>query len=135
MPKQAAVPLAEDVYLDALDGLDPAIKARSRLLREHMSKFEKSVWKLMGGEDNPWGLLRQVPMCGYYLDFYSPAEMACVEADGPDHVRAPERDAERDLALRKEGIRILRITPGDFRRKRNLDLLQMISDFLTPEED
>jgi very-short-patch-repair endonuclease len=126
--------LAEEAYLEAIEGLDRGILARSRLLRANMSDFEKKIWKLVGGSGNPWNLLRQIPMRGYFLDFYSPDAMACIEADGPDHLGAPEHDRRRDIELRKQGIRTLRITPADFRRARPLAILDMIGGFIETED-
>jgi very-short-patch-repair endonuclease len=126
--------IAEDVYLDALDGLDPAIKTHSRLLRANMSTFENKIWKLIGKEDNQWKMLRQIPMSGYFLDFYSPEAMACIEADGPDHLKQVKHDFDRDKALRKNGIRTLRITPADFRRMRPMELLALIGNFIETDD-
>jgi len=133
MPKKEKEQPAEDAYLDGLE-IAPDIKAHSRLLRANMSSFETKIWKLIGKEDNPWGLFRQIPMGGYFLDFFSPAHMACIEADGPDHVFSKERDAARDIELRKAGIRTLRITPADFQRARPMGILQLISGFVETED-
>jgi very-short-patch-repair endonuclease len=133
MPREEKI-IAEDEYLDAVEGLDPAIKTQSRLLRANMSSFETKIWKLVGKEDNPWNLLRQIPVQGYFLDFYSPEAMACVEADGPDHLKSVAHDADRDRALRKNGIRTLRITPADFRRARPMEILDMIGSFIETED-
>ena len=121
--------IAEDIYLEDA-GVDQATIDRSVYFRENMSTFEKKIWDLVGKESNHWDLLRQIPMGGYFLDFYSPTHMACVEADGPDHIKTKEHDDARDIELSKQGIRTLRITPADFRRGRPLDILEMISNFL-----
>jgi very-short-patch-repair endonuclease len=126
--------IAEDEYLDSLEGLDPGIKVQSRLLRDNMSTFEVKVWKLVGKEENPWNLLRQIPLQGYFLDFYSPEAMACIEADGPDHVKSDKHDNARDSVLRKGGIRTLRITPADFRRMRPMELLALIGNFIETDD-
>jgi len=125
--------IAEDLYLDDLE-IDQSIKDRSIYFRQNMSTFEKKIWDLVGKEGNRWDLLRQIPMGGYYLDFYSPTSMACVEADGPDHIKTKEHDYARDIELGKQGIRTLRITPADFRRGRPLDILEMISNFLESDD-
>jgi len=99
-----------------------------------MSGFEKKVWKLMGGDSNTWNVFRQIPVGPYFLDFYSPDHMACIEADGPDHLKNPDHDRTRDKTLRKQGIRTLRITPADMKRVRPLELLDMIRNFIETEE-
>lgn len=113
---------------------DGPTRYQARVLRENMSGFEKKLWKLVGGEGNPWGLLRQIPMQGYFLDFYSPEGLACVEADGPDHINTADRDMQRDAVLRKAGIRTLRIRPSDFSRMRPLAILDMIGSFIQTED-
>jgi very-short-patch-repair endonuclease len=132
MAKKKELP-AEDIYLAELD-IDESLKVRSRLLRDNMSSFESKIWKLIGKENNPWDLLRQIPVAGYYLDFYSPTHMACIEADGPDHLKTAVHDAKRDKELRKRNIRTLRITPADFQRGRPLDILTMITNFIETED-
>ena len=133
MPKEERI-IAEEAYFESIEGMDPEILTRSRLLRDNMSSFEAKVWKLMGKEDNPWKLLRQIPMQGYFLDFYSPEHMACIEADGIDHAFNAEHDRTRDVVLRSQSIRTLRITPADFRRMRPLELHAMIGNFIETED-
>lgn len=124
---------AEESYMELMK-VPPEIRDRARLLRANMSRFEKRVWKLLGGEGNQWGLLRQVPHGGYFLDFFSPEQMACVEADGPDHLDTAAKDATRDVVLRKAGIRTLRVTPADFARCRPMELLSRIASFIESDD-
>lgn len=126
MPKDIE---AEELYMDSAR-TPPEIRDRAGVLRQNMSPFEKKIWRLVGAEGNPWGLLRQIPMRGYFLDFYSPQHMACIEADGPDHLKTADLDARRDAALQKQDVRTLRITPADFVRRRPLEILEMIGSFI-----
>ena len=91
---------------------DPRTVERARELRREETPFERKVWGWLRCR----GLLklkfrRQQPFAGFILDFYCPAERLAIELDGPVH-RGSERgqwDAERDAALSRAGIRVVRI--------------------------
>lgn len=127
MPEEKII--AEDLYLRDM-GLPADILAQATLMRDNMSGFEKTVWKLMGKEGNPWGFLRQIPMRGYFLDFYCVPMMACLEADGPNHLTRGEQDRVRDRVLLEHGIRTLRLTPADVKMWGPLELIKHIHGFV-----
>jgi len=101
--------------------------------RISMTKFEKKVWKLLGGDDNPWRFQCQVPKFGYVLDFYSEQFMLCIEADGPAHQKQLAADNARDVALAKMGIQTLRIVPADFVEHTAQQLFDLIEAATHPE--
>ena len=56
---------------------------------------------------------RQVVILGYIVDFYSPSHRIVVEVDGPHHEDQEEYDQERDKALKKVDLHVLRFTVSD----------------------
>jgi very-short-patch-repair endonuclease len=58
---------------------------------------------------------RQVGIDRYVVDFYCPAKRLIVELDGEIHdsERQSEHDLNRDIFLRSQGLRILRIPNRD----------------------
>jgi very-short-patch-repair endonuclease len=56
---------------------------------------------------------RQHPVSGYFLDFYCPEAMVCVEVDGPTHQLDVGRDMRRDRRLAELGIATVRIPTSD----------------------
>ncbi len=105
----------EDIMME-LFNVPQDIRNQSVSLRENMSGFEKKVWKFIGKHENPWGFLRQWPVDGYFLDFWTQHFNLCLEADGPHHVLRRADDLKRDKVLAKKGIRTIRLTPADFQR-------------------
>lgn len=102
--------------------IDWDVRRQSMNLRQNMSGFEKKVWKFLGQLENPWGFLRQWPMDGYFLDFYSQHYCVALEADGPHHLFQKSSDLQRDKILAKKGVRTIRLTPADFQRHSTGDL-------------
>ncbi len=110
----------EDIMMD-MEGVPLDIKRKAIWLRHNMSSLERRVWLLLGRQDNPWGMLRQYPKHGYYIDFYASSFGVALEIDGPDHADRVEEDAARDGVLLGKGIRTIRLTPGD------LDILRGVA--------
>jgi very-short-patch-repair endonuclease len=96
-----------------------------------MTSFEKKIWKLLGAEDNPYGFSRQIPICGYIVDFFAPKYNAIIEADGPEHFYSTTYDQTRDQILFQEkNIRTLRIRPIDLQIHTPLELCEWIDGFV-----
>jgi very-short-patch-repair endonuclease len=54
---------------------------------------------------------RQVPLVGRFIaDFFAPSVRLVVEVDGGCHRHRRAADARRDIALRRAGYRVLRVT-------------------------
>jgi len=104
---------AEDIMMD-LAGVPGDVQVEARALRRNMSGFETKVWKFLGKDENPWGFLRQYPVEGLFLDFYSQHFNVDLEADGPHHLNRRASDRRRDRTLMKKGVRTIRLTPADF---------------------
>ena len=103
-------------------------------LRVNMTGLERKVWKFLGAEENQWGFVRQWPLRGYYLDFFSHKHNVGLEADGPDHVRQLAADRQRDAHLLKSGVRVYHVTPADFVKFGNTKMLGYIQDFVFNSE-
>ena len=93
----------------------PGAKALAVEFRKEPTGPERLAWELLRGR-RCLGLKfrRQEAVTIFILDFYCPALLLGVEIDGPTHRHdgAAERDAERDNAIRAQGIEVARI-PAD----------------------
>jgi len=89
--------------------------ARARQLRQQMSLPETLLWNLL--RRVPAGVVfrRQHPIGSYVADFFCAKAGVCIEIDGQAHDMGdrPERDMERDHALRALGLDVLRIPAAD----------------------
>ena len=57
---------------------------------------------------------RQYAIGPYFLDFYCPEAMVCVEVDGEQHMQTKARDSARDEFLRIKGILTMRVPSLEF---------------------
>ncbi len=86
----------------------------ARELRRRMTPAETRLWaRLRRGQLGGLHFRRQQIIDGYIADFYCHAAGLVVEVDGPIHASDREWDAERDQALAKRGLRVLRVTNDD----------------------
>jgi very-short-patch-repair endonuclease len=92
-----------------VDREDPWKIAIARRLRREATDAERRLWqRIRGFRDAHWR--RQRMLLGYLVDFYSSKARLVVEVDGGQHfeLRDPERDSQRDEALARIGVRVLR---------------------------
>ncbi|MGH7017839.1 MAG: endonuclease domain-containing protein [Caulobacteraceae bacterium] len=90
--------------------------ARARWLRKNLTPQEARLWlELRALRSQSRHFRRQVPFGGYFLDFVCFDHRVVVEVDGGGHVEAAqaEHDRIRDLVLRRQGFRTLRILNGE----------------------
>ncbi|CAN5441061.1 hypothetical protein BH11ARM2_BH11ARM2_23370 [soil metagenome] len=80
---------------------------RAREARQNASVAEEIVWKALRNSRIGFKFRREHEVDRYRLDFYCREAMLAVEMDGEQH--DPERDALRDEALAKLGLRTYRI--------------------------
>ena len=89
---------------------------RARQLRKNMSRPEAKLWNALR-ELRPLGhhFRRQVPIGPYYADFCCHRKNLVIEVDGDTHFHdhALAHDKARDVLVRREGYRILRVTNQD----------------------
>jgi very-short-patch-repair endonuclease len=89
--------------------------AFARSLRRNMTFAETILWRVLRGSRLAgYKFRRQVPVGIYVADFLCVRESLIVELDGAPHDDPDQRahDLRRDIWLRQEGYRILRL-PND----------------------
>ncbi len=97
-----------------------------------MTGLEKKLYRMLGGEKNPWGLMPQCTVHGYRVDFYAPQYNLVVEADGPEHLDTTIEDEKRDANLLEHGIIVLRLAGADLAQLNTQKLFNMIEEFIHP---
>jgi very-short-patch-repair endonuclease len=86
----------------------------ARELRRRMTPAETRLWaRLRTNQLSGLHFRRQQIIDGYIADFYCHAAGMVVEVDGAVHAGHPEWDAERDRAMGKRGLRVLRFANRD----------------------
>src|SRR5512143_2513001 len=103
----------------------PDTLAHSRALRRRPTDAEKALWRELRGRRLMGARFRrQQPIGPFIVDYYCASARLVVEIDGGGHAleKNPERDRERDRALAREGIRVLRFW--------NTDVLQNLEGVL-----
>jgi very-short-patch-repair endonuclease len=93
-----------------------------------MSLPEVLLWQQLRKKVDGVQFRRQHPAGPYVLDFFSATVNLAIEVDGEAHNRGdrPQRDANREEWLQRQGIRVLRIPAADVLK--NLDgVLQFIA--------
>jgi very-short-patch-repair endonuclease len=96
--------------------------ARARGLRDRRTDMEGLLWwKLRNYNRHGYHFRRQVPVCGYFLDFAEHLSRVAIELDGSQHGfdRNRDYDTVRDKALEVAGYFVLRFWNDDVWR--NLD--------------
>ena len=108
---------------------------KARWQRQNMTTLEKKVWKLLGGEENGWGFLRQMPVGVFIADFVSFAHNLVIEADGPDHIWTTVADIRRDAEIRKLGFATIRLTPAFLGLHHASEIYAMIDDAVRAQHE
>ena len=92
----------------------PRAKASAPKLRRAMTDAERQLWQQLRGDiaSASTHFRRQVAIGPYVVDFCCYAKRVVVEVDGPVHARPSQQDSdrERDIYLRGQGYRIVRVT-------------------------
>ncbi len=83
----------------------------ARKLRKDMSLPEVLLWRELKGQPLGVRFRRQFPVRGYIADFACLEVRLLIEIDGIAHDMGdrPERDDQRDILLKADGWRIIRI--------------------------
>ncbi|WP_309623385.1 DUF559 domain-containing protein [Novosphingobium sp.] len=89
--------------------------SKARELRQSMSLPEVLLWNLLRKSPNGVHFRRQERCGDFVLDFYCARPKVCIEIDGIAHDMGdrPERDKQRDIWLKDQGIDVLRIPATD----------------------
>lgn len=95
---------------------DIKLKENTRSLRSNMTKQEVMLWQyLRRRQVCGVKFLRQKPILGYILDFYSHQIKLAIELDGSQHYYDGyiEKDKIRDINLNHNGIHVVRYSNKD----------------------
>jgi len=95
---------------------------KCRRLRRDQTEAEKKLWSVLRNRELAGGKFRrQFSIGSYILDFYSPENKLCIEADSGQHYEdnGRERDEVRTKELAKLGIELLRF--NDYEILTNID--------------
>ena len=94
----------------------PPEARRARELREEQTPAERVLWdRLRDRRFLDLKFRRQFPVEGFIADFYCHDEKLIVEVDGSVHSEPEQmkRDENRDIVLRKLGIKLLRVSNNE----------------------
>jgi very-short-patch-repair endonuclease len=87
-------------------------------MRFHPSASEAALFRALSGKRLGVVFRRQVVVGHrFILDLFAPAVGLAVEVDGPYHERRAQADARRDRALRRLGVRVLRVREAEVLRE------------------
>ena len=82
----------------------------ARQNRSRLTASEAALWSALKRRQLGVSFRRQVPLLGLFVvDFFAPSIGLVVEVDDSSLARRKHADAQRDLKLRRAGLRILRI--------------------------
>lgn len=96
---------------------DPKLVPMARALRNQSTPGEVALWNhLKNGQVHGIDFHRQKPLDRFILDFFAPNLALAIELDGGSHLEKESADWQRDEALRKLGITVLRFREFDARR-------------------
>ncbi|MGO8952696.1 MAG: endonuclease domain-containing protein [Rhodomicrobium sp.] len=83
--------------------------SRARELRGASTDAERKLWKhLRNRQLEGMKFRRQVPLFGFYADFFCESANVVVELDGGQHSSQTEWDVKRTKVLQEAGILVLR---------------------------
>ena len=83
----------------------------AKRLRREMTASERVLWRLVRRNAiDGFHFRRQQVIEGYVVDFYCDAARLAVELDGGIHQEQWKYDEERDRAISRVGVRVLRIS-------------------------
>lgn len=93
----------------------PEKLAFARKMRKAPTRAEATLWEeLRYFRYAGVKFRRQVPLCGYIVDFYSPSRKLVIEVDGSIHKGREREDARRQATIvRKVGVRFVRFTNAE----------------------
>jgi very-short-patch-repair endonuclease len=89
--------------------------ARAKELRRNMTPAEAVLWREVRGNRLGVHFRRQQIISGYIVDFYCHEAGLVIELDGGVHKSADQAEADqlRDEALKKLGLRVVRLQNDD----------------------
>lgn len=95
------------------DRVSPLAWPRARELRKNATPAERALWQALRRHALGVRFRRQYVVRGWIVDFYCPSKALAVEVDGPYHVTRVATDLERDQAMARAGVAVLRVTNAE----------------------
>jgi very-short-patch-repair endonuclease len=97
-----------------LESLTKRNTGRARELRGASTDAERKLWRhLRNRQIEGLKFRRQVPLLGFYADFYCESANLVVELDGGKHAVSIGQDQNRTDVLQAAGIQVLRFWNND----------------------
>ena len=97
-----------------MESLTKRKTGRARELRGASTDAERKLWRhLRNRQLDGLKFRRQVPLLGFYADFYCESANLVVELDGGQHAVSTGRDQNRTDVLQAAGIHVLRFWNND----------------------
>jgi very-short-patch-repair endonuclease len=91
----------------------------AKKLRQNMTLSEVLLWNEIKNGKLGVRFSRQIPIDNFIVDFYCKEFKLAIEVDGDSHFHddAPIKDAARKLQLEKLGVRFIRFTYVEIKKK------------------
>jgi very-short-patch-repair endonuclease len=88
---------------------DEFLRHRAREMRHDPTPAERILWgRLRNRRFAGIKVRRQHPIAGFIVDFYAPECAVVIELDGETHIGKEGEDRDRDEALQRSGLTVLR---------------------------
>ena len=88
-----------------------ALRPLARAMRRVPTRAERALWELLRNRQLLGMKFRRQHVIGRYIvDFYCAEQRLVIEVDGNVHLSRLERDVEREQALGRMGIAVLRFS-------------------------
>ncbi len=104
---------------------NPELKQKARRLRNESTFSEILLWLKIKGKTFGYEFHRQVPIDEYIVDFYCHELHLAIEVDGSSHDNKYEYDLKRQRKLESLGVKFIRFTVLDVKRRMN-DVLRAL---------
>ena len=102
---------------------------RGRSLRKDSTFPERLLWsRLRGRQLGQLKFRRQHPVGPFIVDFYCHEARLIIELDGVSHDGRAKEDEERSAYLRREGVRVFRVTNDDVLKDMEAVLLGILRE-------
>jgi very-short-patch-repair endonuclease len=103
-------------------------------LRSSQSTPETLLWKVLRDRRINVKFRRQVPIGAFIMDFVCMRQRLIVELDGPHHETVEQKisDARRELWLKQQAFRVLRITTDEMMGDSELATQKIIAALALP---
>jgi very-short-patch-repair endonuclease len=112
----------------------PVMQRLAKNLRSSQSTPETLLWKILRDRRIHMKFRRQMPIGNFIIDFVCMRQRLIVELDGPHHETVEQKisDARRELWLKQQAFRVLRITTDEMMGDSELATQKIIAALALP---